>query len=82
MVRKTIRKTGAQIYEIYPDITPELVNQYLLNTEAPGYFNNTGFVQGGVAPNSAYAEFETAIESLIPYNPFEITNLEIGFKVE
>jgi hypothetical protein len=52
---------------------------YLRNADAPGYFDADGFVQGGVAPDAEYAEMEEAIMKLVPYNPWEISNLEISF---
>ncbi len=56
------------------------VDRYLYNTEAPGYFDNGGFVQGGTAPNSSYSNIESKINNLTPYNPSEIANLSIDFQ--
>ncbi|MBN1415572.1 MAG: hypothetical protein JW973_10765 [Bacteroidales bacterium] len=63
-----------------PEEVAALLTPYLKNADAPGYFNNHGFIQGGVAPNSEYSELESNIESLVPYNPYTITNLGIEFK--
>ena len=68
-----------QIYEALPWIDSTLVQSYLYNTAAPGYFNQHGFVQGGEAPGPEYAEFENIILGLVPYNPAEINTLEIYF---
>lgn len=60
--------------EIAAYITP-----YLKNADAPGYFSNHGFVQGGVAPGSNYSELESRILELVPYNPKDIHDLQIEF---
>ncbi len=85
--RTTILKTNslnavfiAQIIEVWPELDPITVAQYLKNTEAPGYFNSNGFVQGGTSPGSEYGNIETAIASLSPYNPSIITNMHVTFK--
>jgi hypothetical protein len=63
-----------------PDEVAALIAPYLRNASAPGYFNATGFVQGGTAPDSRYVPLESNIEDLVPYNPLTISNLEIDFK--
>jgi hypothetical protein len=70
----------SQIYATWPSISSELVNFYLQNTDAPGYFNHTGFVAAGTAPGQEYAPFATAIQTLVPYNPYEVSNLILSFK--
>ena len=73
----------AAILAEYPTADPAtialLVEPYLENADAPGYFNNGGFIQGGTAPNSEYSELETNIETLTPYNPKDISELTIDF---
>lgn len=56
------------------------VDNYLYNTEAPGYFNHYGFIQGGTAPSNAYTNLISNIAGLTPYNPVNIRDLEISFK--
>ncbi|NBC84113.1 MAG: hypothetical protein GVY19_12160, partial [Bacteroidetes bacterium] len=56
------------------------INNYLKNTEAPGYFNANGFVAAGTAPSENYAELETSIEGLVPYNPSAVAALTIEFE--
>ncbi len=56
------------------------IQDYLVNTQAPGYFNNDGFVSAGQAPSSAYDAAETSMNNLTPYNPILISNLVIHFK--
>jgi len=63
---------------VYP--TEEMLAGYLKNTEAPGYFDNTGFLRGGTAPSDEYSELEGRIEELAPYNPSDIGSLDINFK--
>ena len=41
---------------LQPDEIAAFITPYLKNADAPGYFSNHGFVQGGVAPNNNYAE--------------------------
>ncbi|MCK4662543.1 MAG: hypothetical protein KAT68_06740 [Bacteroidales bacterium] len=67
------------IYEEWPTIDSTSVAEYLQNTEAPGYFNSSGFVCGGTSPGSEYDVIELRIKDLTPYNPYDITNLEINF---
>ncbi len=69
-----------EIYAVWPFIDEQIVNAYLHNTEAPGYFNNGGFVQGGISPGAEYDALEGRVTSLSPYNPREIANLSISFK--
>ncbi|MCD4694634.1 MAG: hypothetical protein K8S16_00225 [Bacteroidales bacterium] len=68
-----------QIYEVWPWIDPETVEAYLYNTEAPGFFDHNGFVQGGTAPSPNYNELISIIAGLTPYNPLTIHNIEILF---
>jgi len=69
-----------QIYTAYPNIEQDLVDLYLFHTEAPGYFTDEGFVAGGTPPAGLWEELEQRIEDLAPYNPFEVTNLQIDFQ--
>jgi len=71
-----------EIYSVWPGITQMEVDYYLQNTDAPGFFNNNGFVQGGTSPGPEYDVFEAAINTLTPYNPIEVSNLSISFKTE
>ena len=56
------------------------IDNYLFNTDAPGYFYGNGFVQGGMAPSGDYSTLESYIGNLTPYNPSEIRDLTISFK--
>jgi len=69
-----------QIYEVWPNISQESVDVYLLNTTAPGFFNNSGFVQGGESPSDDYTLLVDRLPSLSPYNPKEVAELTINFK--
>jgi len=64
---------------LQPDEVANYLTPYLKNADAPGYFNNTGFVSGGVAPDENYAGLEARIKTLVPYNPSIINNLHIDF---
>jgi hypothetical protein len=65
---------------LIPEEVSAYITPYLKNADAPGYFNSTGFIQGGTAPSNDYDELATNIQSLVPYNPSEISNLTISFK--
>ncbi|MBN2669609.1 MAG: hypothetical protein JXR60_10305 [Bacteroidales bacterium] len=58
----------------------EDIDRFLYNTEAPGFFNRYGFVQGGTAPSSDYDAITSRISLLTPYNPYEIANLSVVFE--
>ena len=58
----------------------EVINAWLTNTEAPGYFNEGGFIQGGTAPSDEYLPLVDRIALLAPYNPSMIASLEINFQ--
>lgn len=68
-----------QIYSIWPWIDPETVQSYLYNTQAPGFFDHYGFVQGGTAPSPEYNSLMNIIAGLTPYNPLDVHNLQIEF---
>lgn len=55
---------------------------YLENAQAPGFFNQDGFIGSGTAPSDDFQELLTNINAMAPYNPFEIANMEIQFKSE
>jgi len=62
-----------------PDEVAHFLTPYLKNADAPGYFNSNGFVSGGFAPNSDYTALAMRIGALVPYNPKEISSLQIDF---
>lgn len=68
-----------QILLTWPTIDEGLLDDYLYHTQAPGYFNSEGFVQGGTAPSGSYEVLEAAIQNLAPYNPANILALDIQF---
>lgn len=69
-----------QIYDQWPTIDSTSVQTFLHNTEAPGFFDRNGFIQGGTAPNSQYDNLLTSMMNLTPYNPIDIKELSISFK--
>ena len=69
-----------QIYEVWPTIDTASVETYLLNTAAPGFFDNGGFIQGGTSPGVEYNDIVERLPSLSPYNPKEVADLVIEFK--
>jgi len=68
-----------QIYEYWPRIDSEIVDAYLFNTAAPGYFADKGFVAAGESPGVEYDRLEDNLEDLSPYNPKEVTELLVEF---
>lgn len=64
-------------YGISPDSTS--LSKYLHNANAPGYFDQTGFVNAGQAPNGNYGNLNSAINNLTPFNPLEVHQLHIEF---
>lgn len=69
-----------QITAVWPNLDQSLIDQYLLNTEAPGFFDKDGFVQGGTAPSVDYDPLVLRIQDLTPYSPLDIKNLTVKFK--
>jgi hypothetical protein len=67
------------IYETWPTADSTFVAQYLHNTEAPGFFDTEGFVQGGTSPGTEYDEIESRLDDMIPFNPKTISELSIEF---
>lgn len=64
---------------LQPNEIAGLITPYLKNADAPGYFTSNGFVRGGIAPNQEYSALELRINELVPYNPVDISNLQIEF---
>jgi hypothetical protein len=68
-----------QIYDVWPWIDSTSVQAFLYNTEAPGFFNHNGFIQGGTSPGPQYNPLLNIIAGLKPYNPAMIHEMEILF---
>lgn len=68
-----------EVKTVWPNASDELIAAWLTNTEAPGFFNNRGFVQGGTLPGEEYSDVADRLSGLSPYNPKTIANLEIVF---
>ncbi len=86
---ETDRSVLLETYSIHDVFYNELIESgfseddildYIYNTQAPGYFNESGFVAAGTAPSDAYDAAEASIQNLTPYNPVLISNLTIQFK--
>ncbi len=61
-------------------VSQDMIDAYLVNTEAPGYFDSYGFVAAGTSPDSGYDELDSRLPDLSPYNPKDIGNLSLSFK--
>jgi len=68
-----------QIQNAFPGIEQSLIDQYLHNTDAPGYFNSDGFIQGGTSPQTIFDPLAERLQDLTPYNPADIAALEVEF---
>jgi hypothetical protein len=71
-----------QIYNLLPYIDSTDVEAYLYNTATPGYFDRNGFIQGDKSPGDEYGTLERKLPVLSPYNPKEILELKIRFKLK
>jgi len=69
----------SEVKTIWPHASDEILEAWLTNTEAPGFFNRNGFIQGGEAPGDQFLPLVERISDLAPYNPKVIANLEIMF---
>jgi hypothetical protein len=70
-----------EITSVWPGIDQNILNAFLTNTAAPGYFDNKkGFVVGGVSPGADWDELTSRLNSLSPYNPKTISALNVNFK--
>ncbi|MCK4745858.1 MAG: hypothetical protein KAT15_02435 [Bacteroidales bacterium] len=68
-----------EVKTIWPHASDELLEAWLTNAEAPGFFDHSGFIQGGEAPGDEWLPLVDRIQGLSPYNPKAIANLEINF---
>ena len=68
-----------EVKTVWPNASDEILEAWLTNTEAPGFFNENGFIQGGEAPGDEFLPLAERILGLSPYNPKSIANLEIMF---
>jgi len=73
-----IREWVYQSIGIYPD--DATLEELLENTQAPGFFDANGFVQGGESPSVDYEPLLSNVDLLSPYNPLNISELTISFK--
>ena len=85
--RETLLKTYSirnvfqqEITTAWPGIDQSLLSAYLANAAAPGFFNQEGFIQGGESPGTGWTTLAARLESLTPYNPVEVSALNIAFK--
>lgn len=68
-----------EVKTVWPHASEEILNAWLTNTEAPGYFDEDGFIQGGESPGDEFLPLVDRIMLLSPYNPKTIAELEINF---
>jgi len=68
-----------EVKTVWPDASDEILEAWLTNTEAPGFFDSHGFIQGGEAPGDEFLPLIDRIAGFSPYNPKVIANLSISF---
>ena len=68
-----------EVMTVWPNSSEVVLEAWLTNAEAPGFFSRRGFVQGGEAPGDEYLPLVDNIQLLTPYNPAVIASLEIFF---
>ena len=69
-----------EINDVWPGLDQSIIDAYLFNTEAPGFFGTDGFIAGGTSPGEDWDVLADRLQDLSPYNPKEISNLNIDFK--
>jgi hypothetical protein len=70
-----------EITTLWPGINQTLLDAYLSNTGAPGYFDNKkGFIAGGKSPGADWDVLANRLNALSPYNPKNISDLSVNFK--
>ncbi|MEQ9423277.1 MAG: hypothetical protein RJQ09_02580 [Cyclobacteriaceae bacterium] len=69
-----------EITAVWPGIDPTILDPFLAETEAPGYFNSEGFISGGTSPGQPWDELALRLDNLAPFNPVEVSNLQVTFK--
>jgi len=73
-----INKWFYDAYGVHIDATD--LSKYLQNADAPGYFDNSGFIQAGKSPDIKYDALASRIKLLTPFNPKSVNELTIDFK--
>ncbi len=59
------------------ELFTDMLDSLLVDAEPPGYFGADGFIQGGTSPGEDWDALTDRIEGLAPFNPSEISTLEI-----
>lgn len=68
-----------EVLTVWPHASEELLDAWLTNAAAPGFFDRSGFIQGGEVPGDEFSPLMENIALLTPYNPVDIASLEIQF---
>jgi hypothetical protein len=70
-----------EITAAWPGVDQNLLSAYLSNTNAPGYFSESrGFIAGGTSPGAEWDVLVNRLDDLGPYNPSEVSALQLSFK--
>ena len=69
-----------EINDVWPGLDQSIIDAYLFNTAAPGYFDSDGFIAGGTSPGEDWDVLAERLQDLSPYNPKEISSLSLSFK--
>lgn len=64
-----------------PIFNDSIVNSYLTNASAPGYFDSTGFISGGAnVPDSRFSQNNLNIlTGLTPFAPYTVNGINLSF---
>jgi len=68
-----------EVKTVWPHASDQLLDAWLTNTRAPGYFDQDGFIQGGESPGDEFLPLVERIQGLAPYNQKTIASLELYF---
>jgi hypothetical protein len=69
----------AQVQTAFPFLPATVIANYLKNTAAPGYFGSAGFIAGGKSPGASYDLLTLRLETMSPYSPKSISELQVRF---
>lgn len=76
-----------EIFRVWPELETTtdsaslaLLDNYFTDAEAPGYFNQQGFVKGGSLPSAEYQTVTNRIQTLAPFEPYSVSTQSLHFK--
>ncbi len=70
---------STEIQATKPEATEQEIEDFLKNTEAPGYFSSNGFISSGTNIPEGFSTDFIKLANLKPYTPEEINKLDVKF---